>query len=277
MVASQVVSALRSAPATIPIKRSSTPSASSQASISTVRSRRPRSARTSFFRRSTAWRKRRRASSCRPACQASSAAPTSAEASGSSLGVSGRAPRTRPRTRPTKVMVRSDVVSDGMTATSGQAAWRRRADGAGSTRRHALLFLHQPLAIDAITRERKRVESLVGDRLAAALAGPERSILDLLQRHHHFAQQPAIAVAQLEEKFPRVRRVRLIAEVFDRVVFLVLAVERRAPHLLDQLVLLVEQALFETRQPIFFHHGLRDSQRASLRWHHRAKRATPLT
>src|SRR5262249_49216976 len=164
-----------------------------------------------------------------------------------------------------EVIVRSDVISDDMTATGRQAEWRPRADASGSTRRHALLFLHQPLAIDAVTRERQRIESLVGDRLAAALAGAERAVLDFLQRHHDLAQQSTIAVAELEEEFARVGRIGLIAEILDRIVFLVLAIEPRAPYFLDQLMLLVEQALFETRQPIFFHQGLPDSQRALLR------------
>src|SRR5262249_5868488 len=164
-----------------------------------------------------------------------------------------------------EVIVRSDVISDDMTATGRQAEWRPRADASGSTRRHALLFLHQPLAIDTVTRERQRIESLVGDRLAAALAGTERPVLDLLQRHHDLAQQSAIAVAELEEKFARVGGVGLIAEILDRIVFLILAIVGRTAHFLNQLMLLVEQAPFETRQPIFFHQGLPDSQRASLR------------
>src|SRR5262245_64745969 len=101
-----------------------------------------------------------------------------------------------------------------MTATGRQAEWRPRADAAGSTRRHALLFLHQPLAIDAVTRERQCIESLVGDRLAAALAGTERPVFDLLQRHHDLAQQSAISVAEFEEEFAGIGGVCLFSTLF---------------------------------------------------------------
>ena len=63
----------------------------------------------------------------------------------------------------------------------------------------------------------------------------------LLQRGHDVAQQPPVAVAQLEEELARVGGIRLVAEILDGVVFLVLAVERGPADLVGQLPLLLEQ------------------------------------
>src|SRR5207247_2458499 len=79
------------------------------------------------------------------------------------------------------------------------------------------------------------------------------------------AQQAPVAVAEFVEELPVVRRIRLVAEVLDRVVFLVLAVKRRPADLVRQLALLLEQALLEVRQSIFSHRDLpRDSGGAYL-------------
>ena len=102
---------------------------------------------------------------------------------------------------------------------------RRGRDGA-SAGGGALLFLDQTLAGDAVTGERQRFETLVADRLAAALALAERALVDLLQRGDDVAQQSPVAVAQLEEEFAVVGGIRLVAEILDRVVFLILAVGR---------------------------------------------------
>src|SRR6266480_3321524 len=133
-------------------------------------------------------------------------------------------------------------------------------------RGHALLLLDDPLAVDAVPRERQRLESLLGDRLAAALARAEGAVLQFLQGGHDVAQQAPIAVAELEEELPVVRGICLVAEVLDRVVFLVLAVERRPADLVRQLTLLLEQPLPEVRQPILSHPDLpHDSDDAHLR------------
>ena len=112
----------------------------------------------------------------------------------------------------------------------GEDDGRRGRDGA-SAGGGALLFLDQTLAVDAVAREGQRLEALVGDGLAAALAVAEGALVDLLQRGHDVAQQPPVAVAQLEEELPVVGGIRLVAEILDRVVFLILAVGRGATDL----------------------------------------------
>ena len=46
---------------------------------------------------------------------------------------------------------------------------------------------------------------------------------------------------------------RLVAEVFDGVVFLILPVQRGPPDLLGQLSLLLDEPLFEVREPFLPH------------------------
>src|SRR5437879_5509831 len=107
---------------------------------------------------------------------------------------------------------------------------------------------------------------LLGERLSAPLARTKAAALQLLQGGDDIAQQAPVAVAEFEEELPVVRGIRLVAEVLDRVVFLVLAVKRRPADLVRQLALLLEQALLEVRQSIFSHRDLpRDSGGAYLR------------
>src|SRR3989441_7306047 len=142
----------------------------------------------------------------------------------------------------------------------------RSADGRGnSARGHALLFFDNPLAIYAVAREREGIQPFLGNRLAAPLAGAEGAVLDLLESQDDVAEQATVAVAQLEEELSGVGRVGLIAQILDRVVLLVLAVEGAAPHFLEQLMLLLEQALFEGRHPFFSHQLLPSSWGAGLR------------
>ena len=61
----------------------------------------------------------------------------------------------------------------------GRRAGRAGADGERSPGRRPLLLLHEALTVDAVAREGQRVETLVGDRLAAPLAGAEGAIVDL--------------------------------------------------------------------------------------------------
>src|SRR6185503_18019089 len=102
--------------------------------------------------------------------------------------------------------------------------------------------------------ERQRFETLVADGLAAALAVPEGAVVDLLQGGDDVAQQAPIAVAQLEEEFPVVGGIRLVAEILDRIVFLILAVGRRTSDAVGKLPLLLEQLFLEARQSLFLHH-----------------------
>src|SRR6266850_647033 len=101
--------------------------------------------------------------------------------------------------------------------------------------------------------ERRGLEPLFGNRLAAPLARTEPAVVQLLQSRDDVAQQPAVAVAQLEEEFSRVRRVRLVAEVLDGIVFLVFSIEGGSPDLFGQLSLLLDELLFEVCEPILAH------------------------
>src|SRR6266849_5296943 len=210
--------------------------------------RRPASA---GWRRS-ACSKSARASSPRPAARATAARSSSSSAPESPARVGRREPITRSeRNSERKVSrVRSDdVMSEKETAGDAGPA-------AGSARGHPLFFFREALAGDAVPGERHRVEPLLGDGLAAPLAGTKAPVVDLGQRGHDLAQQPPVAVAQLEEELARVRGVGLVAEVLDRVVLLVLAVQRALADFVDELPLLLDQALFEVRQSILPHHDL---------------------
>src|SRR5262245_27529223 len=123
-----------------------------------------------------------------------------------------------------------------------------RQDGRGgeaSAGGGALLLFDDPLAVDAVARERQGLQPLVADRLATALAIAEGAVVDLLQRGDDVAQQAVIAVAQLEEELARVRRVGLVAEILDRVVVLIFAVNRGASDAVGELLVLLQQALSE--------------------------------
>src|SRR5215475_1067694 len=127
----------------------------------------------------------------------------------------------RPSSRPTADRMFSGDISEGMAGERLARSGARPARPGRLARGHALFFLDEPLAVDAI-----------------ALARAVRAVLDLLQGGDDLAQQPPVAVAQLEEKLARVGGVRLIAEILDRVVLLVLPVEGRAADFRHQLVLL---------------------------------------
>src|SRR5437762_13146115 len=121
---------------------------------------------------------------------------------------------------------------------------RRTATGeAVLAGRHPFLLLDHTLAIDAVARERQGLQPLVTDGLAAALAVAERAVVDLLQRRHDVAEDPAVAVAELEKELARIGGVGLIAEILDGVIFLVLNVQRRAADFVGELPVLLDQAL----------------------------------
>src|SRR5262245_40041639 len=146
----------------------------------------------------------------------------------------------------------SSALTEPIMGGCGGGERRGRASAGGG----ALLFLDETLASDAVAGEGQRFESLVADGLAAALAVAEGTVVDLLKRGHDVAQQAPVAVAQLEEELPVVGGVRLVAEVLDRIVFLILAVGRGASDAVGELPLLLEQLFLEARQSLFLHHDL---------------------
>src|SRR5258708_34932960 len=80
---------------------------------------------------------------------------------------------------------------------------------AGALAGGGTLFLFDgALALDAVARERQRLQALLGDRLAAALAVAEAALADLLQGQHDLFQKPPVTVAQPEEELPIVGRGR---------------------------------------------------------------------
>src|SRR5690348_15446570 len=120
----------------------------------------------------------------------------------------------------------------------------------------ALFLFDRALALDAVPRERQRLQALLGDRLAAALAVAEPALVDLLQGQHDLFQEPAVAVAQLEEELAIVGGGRLVAQVLDGVVFGTLPVEDVLAHFLDELTMLLLQLLPELDHAILLHGAL---------------------
>src|SRR5207253_3238844 len=167
----------------------------------------------------------------------------------------GRA-RSSPRraTRP-PLAARATATSEPREKRAGISGMGRagRRGCARLSGRHPLLLFGQPLAIDAVTRERQRLQALVADGLAAALAVAERAVVDPLQSGDDVTEKAILAVAQLEEEFTRIGGVGLVAEILDRVVFLILAVEGGTAHLVGELTMLFDQALPELRQSILSH------------------------
>src|SRR5215471_3033904 len=138
----------------------------------------------------------------------------------------------------------------------GEAARRAASMPRGSVCGGALLFLHRALALDAISRERKGFQSLLGDGLTAALAIAESSLVDLLERRNHFLQQAPIPVAELEKELPIVGGRRLVSEVLDGVVLGALAVQDVLPHLVHELLILLLELLAEVGQAFLSHRRL---------------------
>src|SRR5512143_3289055 len=135
----------------------------------------------------------------------------------------------------------------------------RRIDtegGATLPRGGALFLFDRALALDAVARERQRLQALLGDRLAAALAVAEAALADLLQGQHDLLQEPPVSVAQLEEEFTIVGRRGLVAQILDGVVLGSLAVEHVPAHFLDELAVLLFQLLAVVDQAILLHRDL---------------------
>src|ERR1051325_6667758 len=126
-------------------------------------------------------------------------------------------------------------------ATSRPTTRPRRIDteGAGPLAGRGALFLfRRPLALDAVARERERLEALLGDGLAAALAVAEAALGDLLERERDLLQESAVAVAQLEQELTIVGRRSLVAQVLDGVVLGTLPVEHVPTHFFHELAVL---------------------------------------
>src|SRR6266478_6299400 len=120
----------------------------------------------------------------------------------------------------------------------------------------ALFLFDGALALDAVARERQRLQALLRDRLAAALAVAEAALADLLQGQHDLFQEPPVTVAQLEEKLAIVGRGGLVAQVLDGVVLGTLPVEHVPTHFLHELAMLLLQLLAVVDQAIFLHRAL---------------------
>src|SRR5205823_10886288 len=109
-------------------------------------------------------------------------------------------PRGRKARRPT-------ATREPREAEVGSSGIRRAATVGRSARlagRHPLLLFDHTLTIDAVAGEGERLETLVTDGLAAALAVAERAVGGLLPRRHDAAEEPAVAVGGLGKEPPRI-------------------------------------------------------------------------
>src|SRR5262245_49535751 len=136
------------------------------------------------------------------------------------------------------------------TSGRGRAPSGRPPGEPGSAGDGLVLALEAALAVDAIACERQGLEPLLADRLSAALALPEAAFVELLECGHHLAQEPPVAVAQLELELARVGSIGLVAEVFGRVVVETFLVERAAADLGLKLAALGHQRLAQLLQPV---------------------------
>src|ERR1700730_13609973 len=135
---------------------------------------------------------------------------------------------------------------------------RRIDTGGGETLagRGALFLFDRALALDAVARERQRLQTLLRDRLATALAVAEAAPTDLLQGQQHLFQEPPVTVAQLEEELAIIGRGGLVTQVLDGVVLGTLPVEHVPTHFLHELAVLLLQLLAVLDQAIFLHRAL---------------------
>src|SRR5262245_49752047 len=258
MAASHSVSGDRSVEPTAPRTRCWASSASRQRPASAARSRNPRSAPRCSRRFCKICRKYVAASSLRPRRRAACARSSSSTVGESSASARRPAPtlkkllRLRPRDRSERTE-RGKVTGGASPGADRGQARRRGARLAGG---HPLLFLDPPLAVDAVPCERQRLEPFLGDRLVAPLARPEGAIVQLLEGRDDIAEDPTVAVAELEEELARVRRVGLVAQVLDRVVLRILSVQSGPADLLGQLPLLFDKSLLEVCEAVLAHRGL---------------------
>src|SRR5213594_3171468 len=249
MAASHSVSGDLSVEPTAPSTRCCASRASRHRPASAARSRSPRSAPRWSRRRCKTCRKCVAASSFRPRRRASCARWSSSTVGESSASARWPAPTLKKllRVRPSDRTETGNVTG---TAIPGKGRAEARRRGARLARGHPLLFLDHPLAVDAVARERQRLEPLLGNRLVASLARPERAIVELLEGRDDVAEEPTVAVAELEEELASVRGVRLVAQVLDRVVLRILPVQSGPTDLLGQLPLLFHKALLEVSEPV---------------------------
>src|SRR5256885_197554 len=143
----------------------------------------------------------RTASRASPAARGASARRRASIAGGSFSPLAGA--RSRPSTRRARWPTATSEPREKRAGISGMGRAGRRGC-ARLSGRHPLLLFGQPLAIDAVTRERQRLQTLVTDGLAAALAVAERAVVDPLQRGDDVTEKAILAVAQLEEEFARI-------------------------------------------------------------------------
>src|SRR5215475_12159671 len=258
MAASHSVSGDRSVEPTAPSTRCCVSRASRQRPDSAARSRNPRSAPRWSRRLCKICRKCVAASSVRPKRRASCARWSSSTVGESSASARRPTPtlkkllRLQPRARRERTET-GDVTGAGSPGSDREQARRR---GARLARGHPLLFLDHPLAVDAVTRERQGLEPFLGNRLVAPLARPEGAIVQLLEGREDIAEDPTVAVAELEAQLAGVRRIGLVAQVLDRVVLRVLSVQSGPADLLGQLPLLFDKALLEVCEAVLAHRGL---------------------
>src|SRR5437588_270094 len=198
------------------------------------------------------------ASSLRPRRRASSARRRSSTVGESSASARRPAPTLNRllRVRPRESSERTETGSVTGAAIPRRDRTEARGRDARLARGHPLLFFDHALAIDTVTRERQRLEPLFGNRLVAPLARAERAVVELLEGRDDVAEQPPVAVAELEEELSRVRGIGLVAQVLDRVVFGVFSVQSGPADLFGQLPLLFDKSLFEIREPILAHMDL---------------------
>src|SRR5215470_12898863 len=258
MAASHSVSGGRSVEPTAPRIRCWASSASRQRPASAARSRSPRRAPRCSRRFCKICRKYVAASSLRPRRRAACACSSSSTVGESSASARRPAPTLKKllRLRPRDRSERTETGNVTGAASPGTDRGQARRRGARLARGHPLLFLDHALAVDAMTRERQRLEPFFGDRLVAPLARAEGAIVELLEGRDDVAEDPTVAVAELEEELARVGRVRLVAQILDRVVLGVLSVRSGPADLLGQLPLLFDKALLEVCEAVLAHRGL---------------------
>src|SRR2546429_4876869 len=226
MGASHSVSGDRSVEPTAPSTRCCVSRASRQRPACAARSRKPRKAPRWSRRRCKICRKWVAASSLRPRRRASCACWSSSRVGESSASARRPAPAWKKplRVRPSDRSERTETGNVRGAAMPGNDGGQARRRGARLARGHPLLFLDHPLAVDAVTGERQGLEPFLGNRLVAPLARPEGAIVELLEGRNDVAEEPTVAVAELEEELPGVCGVRLVAQILDRVVLGVLSV-----------------------------------------------------
>src|SRR5216683_2139129 len=180
-------------------------------------------------------------------------APTTSTASGTSQPQSATATRTRAVFSEARYATAAPKASASRTPKRTDTAGRPRGRYPGG---RALFFFDEALTVDAVAGEGQRFEALVGDGFPASLAVAEVASVDLLQGGDDFLQDPAVAIAQLEEELAVVGRGGLIAEVLRGIVLGPLAVQHVLAHFFDELAVFLLQLFLELGQSVLLHRCL---------------------